>query len=92
MNLNPANLDRPAELRSKPEAAPICEVDTRGLQPPEPLVRILEAVAALPAGAELCAHTDRRPMHLYGQLEQRGFNAQTEETRNGTFLTHIRRR
>src|SRR5208282_5549672 len=70
----------------------VVEVDARGLEPPQPLVKILEALAALPAGAELRAFTDRRPMHLYAQLEERGFAAVTEEQPDGTFLTHIRRR
>jgi TusA-related sulfurtransferase len=68
------------------------EVDARGLEPPQPLVIILETLASLPAGAELRARTDRRPMHLYPQLEERGFTALTEEQPNGSFLTHIRRR
>ena len=68
------------------------EVDARGLEPPQPLVRILESLAALPAGAELRAWTDRRPIHLYAQLEERGFTAVTLEQPNGSFLTHIRRR
>ena len=50
------------------------ELDARGLEPPQPMVKILEAVAGLPAGAMLLAHTDRRPMHLYAQLEDRGFH------------------
>lgn len=69
----------------------IVEVDARGLEPPQPLVKILEALAALPAGAELRACTDRRPMHLYAQIEERGFAAATEEQPNGSFITHIRR-
>jgi uncharacterized protein (DUF2249 family) len=68
------------------------DVDARGLEPPQPMVKILEALASLPAGAELRARTDRRPMHLYAQLETRGFIAQTEEESDGSFLTHIRRR
>jgi len=68
------------------------EVDARGLEPPQPLVTILESLAALPAGAELRAWTDRRPIHLYAQLEERGFTAVTHEQPNGSFLTHIHRR
>jgi uncharacterized protein (DUF2249 family) len=77
---------------STPGATEIVEVDARGLEPPQPLVKILESLAALPAGAELRAWTDRRPMHLYAQLEERGFAATTEEQPNASFLTHIRRR
>ena len=53
------------------------------------MVKILETLVALPAGAELRARTDRRPMHLYAQLEERGFAAATEEQPDGSFLTHI---
>lgn len=71
-------------------ASEIVEVDARGLEPPQPLVKILERAAVLPDGAELRAWTDRRPMHLYGQLAERGFSATTEEQPNG-FITYIRR-
>ena len=69
----------------------IVEVDARGLEPPQPMVKILEMIAALPDGAELRARTDRRPMHLYAQLESRGFTGQTEEQNDGSFITIIRR-
>ena len=68
------------------------EVDARGLEPPQPLVKILEAVAILPEGARLCARTDRRPMHLYPRLEERDFFAETKEESDGSFITFISRR
>ncbi|MDD5138749.1 MAG: DUF2249 domain-containing protein [Verrucomicrobiales bacterium] len=77
-------------VKTKPTE--VIEVDARGLEPPQPMVKILEALAALPAGAELRAHTDRRPMHLYAQLEDRGFGGETEEQNDGSFITHISRR
>jgi uncharacterized protein (DUF2249 family) len=67
------------------------EVDARGLMPPHPLAKILEAVAVLPPGAELRARTDWRPIHLLAQLEQRGFTAVTEEQPDASFITRIRR-
>ena len=69
----------------------VVDVDARGLEPPQPLVTILEAIATLPGDAELRVRTDRRPMHLYPQLEQRGFVGETEEQTDGSYLTHIRR-
>ena len=69
---------------------PSLEVDARGLEPPQPLVVILEAVARLPEGVELCARTDRRPMHLYAQLLERGFTGISEEQPDGSFATTIR--
>jgi TusA-related sulfurtransferase len=68
----------------------VIQVDARGLEPPQPLVRILEALAALEADAELQARTDRRPLHLFPQLEQRGFRAECSEQADGGFLTVIR--
>ncbi len=72
--------------------ARIIEVDARGLEPPQPMVVILEALSALPKDAELRARTDRRPMHLYAHLEARGFVGETEAHSDGSFVTHIRRR
>ncbi len=71
------------------ESRTLTRVDARGLEPPQPLIKILEALATLPAGGQLCALTDRRPMHLYSQLEERGFEAETKEQSDGSFLTHI---
>ncbi len=71
-------------------AEPI-EVDARGLEPPQPMMRILEALASLPAGATLRARTDRRPMHLFPILTERGYAAETQEQTDGSFLTLIRR-
>ena len=89
-----AKRDAPAPNHpSGEEAGPtsFIEVDARGLEPPQPLVKILEALAGLPAGAGLRARTDRRPMHLYAHLEERGFVGETSEQTDGSFLTHIRR-
>lgn len=67
------------------------ELDARGLEPPQPLVKILEALAGLPEGAVLKARTDRRPMHLYAQIEERGYRAETREESDGSFVTQIAR-
>jgi TusA-related sulfurtransferase len=69
----------------------LVHVDARGLEPPQPMVRILEAVADLPAGATLHALTDRRPLHLYAHLEAQGFRAESQEQPDGSVLTHIMR-
>ncbi len=76
---------------AKIEPAAIADVDARGLEPPQPRVKILEAIAVWPAGAALRAHTERRPMHLYPQLEERGFAGESEEQNDGSYITKIRR-
>lgn len=68
------------------------EVDARGLEPPQPMMRILEALEGLPAATTLRARTDRRPMHLYPLLDARGFVDESEEQTDGSFVTLIRRR
>jgi uncharacterized protein (DUF2249 family) len=74
----------------KTNEAPVM-LDARGLEPPQPLVVILEALERLPQGAAMRACTDRRPMHLYALLEQRGFIGETEAQHDGSFITTIRR-
>jgi uncharacterized protein (DUF2249 family) len=77
---------------AKTELAEILDLDARGLEPPQPMVKILEALTNLPAKTGIRARTDRRPMHLYAHLEERGFVGETTEQTDGSFLTHIRRR
>ena len=81
-----------AAVRPAPDSGTELDVDARGLEPPQPLVKILEALATLPQGKSLKAHTDRRPMHLYAQLESRGFVGKTEEQSDGSFITYVSRR
>lgn len=68
------------------------QLDARGLEPPQPMMKILEALATLPAGETIVAHTDRQPMLLYPILEQRGFSFSTAQQSDGSHLTHIRHR
>jgi uncharacterized protein (DUF2249 family) len=74
-----------------PSSAEVVDLDARGLEPPQPMVKILEALAALPHGAKIRARTDRRPVHLYSHLADRGYAGESEEQSDGSFITHIRR-
>jgi uncharacterized protein (DUF2249 family) len=66
-------------------------LDVRGLEPPQPMVRILEAVARLAPGAELEVRHDRRPIFLYPQLDERGCLHETDEPEPGLVRILIRR-
>ena len=70
----------------------LVEVDARGLEPPQPMMRILEALSGLPEGGALLARTDRQPMHLYDQLTRRGFVGTSELQPDGSCVTRIARR
>ena len=67
------------------------EVDARGLEPPEPLIRILNALETLPPGKRLRAITDRKPCHLFGEAEQRGFRHDSTEQPDGSWVTVLER-
>ena len=66
------------------------ELDMRGLEPPQPLLRILEATATLPVGATIKARTQWRPALLYAQLEERGLIGESEEQPDGSYITYIK--
>jgi uncharacterized protein (DUF2249 family) len=82
----------PAESAAMSGAPQEINLDARGLEPPQPMVRILEALATVPNGSVLYAKTDRRPMHLYAQLEARGFSGETHAAGDGSYITRIQRR
>ena len=58
-------------------------LDVRGLEPPLPMVRVLEAVERLAPGQRLEVWHDRRPIFLYPQLEERGCRHATDEPTAG---------
>jgi uncharacterized protein (DUF2249 family) len=69
----------------------IQQLDARGLEPPEPLIRILSALESLPAGVRLRALTDRQPCHLFGEAEERGFRHDSTAQSDGTWVTLLER-
>ncbi|HEV2053690.1 MAG TPA: DUF2249 domain-containing protein [Methylomirabilota bacterium] len=66
-------------------------LDVRGLEPPEPMVKILERLDTLRPGQRLVVLHERRPMLLYPQLDERGFLHDTEEAEPGLVRIVIRR-
>ena len=75
---------------SRPAAPRPRTIDVRGLEPPEPMVRILEAVERLQPGDAIEVLHERRPMFLYPQLDDRGFVHETDEPEPGTVRIVIR--
>jgi uncharacterized protein (DUF2249 family) len=66
-------------------------LDVRGLEPPEPMVRTLEALERLPEGATLVQLNVRVPQFLLAELEARGFTYEVREQREGLVRLFIRR-
>lgn len=57
----------------------IHRLDVRGLEPPEPLERVLEALDHLPEADRLCMLIEREPRPLYRILENNGYRYKTTE-------------
>ncbi|MDI3270477.1 MAG: DUF2249 domain-containing protein, partial [Bacillota bacterium] len=80
---------------SEPKAAPtglaeepawpraVKSIDNRGLLPPEPMIRVLEALETLSPREVLEVYNDREPMFLYPELEARGHRVKAEKLPEG---------
>ena len=66
---------------------PALVLDVRGLQPPEPLERTLEALDGMPAGRTLLQINDRVPAFLLPLLDERGYRYRIGEDARGTLVT-----
>lgn len=69
----------------------LIQLDLRELEPPQPLMKILETISTLPEGGVLAARTRWRPVLLYAPLAARGFVGESKEQDDGSYLTLIRR-
>jgi uncharacterized protein (DUF2249 family) len=77
---------------SSPDAGPAGgTLDVRGLEPPQPMVAVLERLEVLAPGEVLTVVHDRRPTFLYPQLDARGFTHRTEEPEPGVVRIVIER-
>jgi uncharacterized protein (DUF2249 family) len=66
-------------------------LDVRGLEPPQPMVAVLERLETLAPGETLTVVHERRPTFLYPQLDARGFSHETDEPEPGMVRIVIRR-
>jgi uncharacterized protein (DUF2249 family) len=92
----PASDDPGTAMAAHAAAAPaeddVVILDVRGLEPPEPMVRTLEALETLPAGKTLLQINARVPKFLLPMLEERGFTYEIREQDETLVRTFIRRR
>lgn len=58
-------------------------LDVRGLDPPEPLVKVLIALETLPPGDRLRMVHNREPFPLYGILQEDGYQYRAETFADG---------
>jgi len=72
--------------------APMSEhriLDARGLEPPEPLGRVVDMIAGLREGDTLKLLIDQEPRLLYPILERSGYGHRTEEGLHSVFEVTI---
>ena len=73
------------------EVKDVLLLDVRGLEPPEPMVRTLEALETLPRGHTLVQLNVRVPEFLLPRLEERGFAYEIREQSPELVRVFIRR-
>lgn len=62
-------------------------LDVRGLEPPEPMERTLQALDVLPLGEALVQLNERVPIFLLPELTERGFLYRIEQDERGVLVT-----
>ncbi len=89
---------RGGRVPAKPQVAPfaertgLCEpveMDVRDLEPPGPMIAILEKLAELGEGAQLLVHHHREPVLSDEKLAARGYAARIARRGEGHYLAHI---
>jgi uncharacterized protein (DUF2249 family) len=79
-------------MNAMPQPTDLPEVflDLRGLFPPEPMERVLDALAALRAGQRLRMWIEREPHPLFRILENNGYAYRCTEPEPGLYQVVIR--
>ncbi len=67
------------------------QLDTRGMEPPGPLVLILNRLETLDADQSLVAHIDREPLLLFPELMERGWTYEGTRQTDGSYIICIQR-
>lgn len=67
------------------------QLDTRGMEPPGPLLLILNTLETLGATQSLVAHIDREPLLLFPELMERGWAYEGAPQPDGSYIIRIQR-
>ncbi|MBU1223778.1 MAG: DUF2249 domain-containing protein [Gammaproteobacteria bacterium] len=64
-------------------------VDARGLEPPEPMEKVMQTLALLRPGQTIRMLLHREPFPLYAILEERGYRHDTHMEADGSYVILI---
>jgi TusA-related sulfurtransferase len=65
-------------------------VDARGLEPPQPMEKVLQALALMRPGQSIRLLLHREPFPLYPLLAERGYRHATRMEADGSYVILIR--
>ena len=65
-------------------------VDARGLEPPEPMEKVMQVLALLRPGQSIRMLLHREPFPLYAILAERGYCHETRMEADGSYVILIR--
>jgi TusA-related sulfurtransferase len=65
-------------------------VDARGLEPPEPMEKVMQTLALLRPGQSIRMLLHREPFPLYAILAERGYRHETRMEADGSYVILIR--
>ena len=65
-------------------------VDARGLEPPEPMEKVMQVLALLRPGLSIRMLLHREPFPLYAILAERGYRHETRMEADGSYVILIR--
>ncbi len=77
------------DLKNLAHKRNIVELDVRGLEPPQPLLKIFSTLENLGNDAALHIIHERKPIHLYPRLKDAGYKFLTEETADDLYTIKI---
>lgn len=74
------------------ESSRVWELDNRGLEPPQPMVRTLSTLERMKDNDTLIIHNDRVPVFLLEELDGIGYDYRVEEAEDGSAWVTIRKK
>lgn len=65
-------------------------IDARGLEPPEPLEKVMQTLPLLRPGQHIRLLLHREPFPLYPLLAEKGYRHDTQAEADGSYVIRIR--